>query len=126
MRNAIAIGAVSAACFGAAFAAGATTRSNEPTQPAPALRSPEPVRVAGLASAPALPGLKVVAPARKRVPAKPGPATVASAPARPAATAPVRVVAQTRPAPTTTAHPPAAEPTAAASGPSTTFFDDGQ
>lgn len=121
MKVALCIAAVCALAFGVAFAAGTMTRASDPAPRARTLPTPAPVRIAGLTEAPALPGLRAVPKPRPR-PAAPAPATtVASAPVRPAATAPVRVVAQ---APTSTRRP--AQPTAAASGPSITFFDDGE
>jgi hypothetical protein len=130
MRRVIGMAIVCVVSFGAAFAAGSTTRDGHRPQATSAASAATPVRVAGLASAPSLPGLRVtVAPRKRSSPQRPA-TTVAATVTRATPNRRVPVVAQTRrvsaPAPTPTPAPtPKPAPTAAASGPSVAFFDEG-
>jgi hypothetical protein len=131
MTRAIGIAGLCAVSFGVAFAAGSTTRESQRPQAVSAV-APMPVRVAELASAPSLPGLRVTVAPRKRS-AAPRPAVrVAASLTRPAPNRRAQVVAQTprvsAPAPTpapSTSQRRLSRPTTAASGPSVAFFDEG-
>jgi hypothetical protein len=131
MRRAIAMAGVCALSFGVAFAAGSMTRDSHRVKVVSAASAPTPVRVAPLASAPGLPGLRVTVAPRKRSPARPA-VTLAAAVTRPTPNRRAQVVAQQRaqvlaqaPRVSAPAPKPKPAPTAAASGPSVAFFDEG-
>ena len=123
MRRAIGMAGVCAASFGVAFAAGSMTRDSQRPKVVSAASAPTPVRVAPLASAPGLPGLRVTVAPRKRSPARPA-VTLAAAVTRPTPNPRAQVVAQA-PRVSAPAPEPKPAPTAAASGPSVAFFDEG-
>jgi hypothetical protein len=138
MMRAIGITGLCAVSFGVAFAAGSTTRESQRAQPMSAASAPTPVRVAGLASAPSLPGLRMTVAPRKRSSVQRTAVKLAAGLTRPTPNRRAQVVAQTprvsAPAPTPTPAPTpssgtsqrrAPQQTAAASGPSVTFFDEG-
>jgi hypothetical protein len=125
MRRAIGMAGVCAVSFGVAFAAGSMTRDSQRPTAVSAASAPTPVRVARLASAPGLPGLRATVASRKRSSARRPAVTLAAAVTRPTPNPRAQVVAQaprvSAPAPT-----PKPAPTAAASGPSVAFFDEGE
>jgi hypothetical protein len=139
MSRPVRMAGVCALSFGVAFAAGSMTRDTHRARAISAASAPTPVRIAGLAAAPRLPRLHVTVAPRKRSPVQRRSATVATVANRPTPSRPARVVAQTphvvsAPAPTTRPAPTPAkatpqqrpsEPATAASGPSVTFFDEG-
>jgi hypothetical protein len=130
MRAALAILILCAACFGGAFAVGSMTRDRTPRHPAtaaPAVAAPAPT--ASLAPADRLPALRAVPTSKRPRPSAPAPAPTPSTVA--VAARPLRAPA---PAPTTSRRsggtpapqaPTSGEPSVAASGPSVTFFDEG-
>ena len=125
MRRITGMAAVCAVSFGVAFAAGSMTRDSHRQQAVSRASAPAPVRVAPLASAPGLPGLRVAVAPRRR-PSAPRPAvTLAAAVTRPRPNRGAQVVAQT-PRPSAPTPRPKRAPTAAASGPSVAFFDEGE
>jgi hypothetical protein len=130
VRRALAILAVSGACFGGAFAVGSATRQpdrHRAAKPAPVVVGR--VAVTNLARAHVLPGLRAGAAPKRRAPVTTAaPSAVAQAPRRVVAVAPAHA-----PAPAPSGRAPAkttptdTKPAAAASGQPLTFFeDDGQ